>query len=96
MNSLAKILIGFLLTINISSLLIMGLDKSRSRTNKRRISEKSLFFLALFGGALGIYLGMFLFRHKTKKWYFAWIIPLLLALNLYLFFILFQLTKLNF
>ncbi len=96
MNNVAKILAGFLLTINISSLLIMGLDKSRSRTNKRRVSEKSLFLLALFGGALGIYLGMLLFRHKTKKWYFAWIIPLILASNLYLFFILFQLTKSSF
>jgi uncharacterized membrane protein YsdA (DUF1294 family) len=61
-------------------------DKRSSERQGRRISEKALFFLALFFGAIGIYLGMFLFRHKTKKWYFVWGIPLLVVVNLYLLF----------
>ena len=50
--------------------------------------EKTLFLLALLGGACGGWLGMRVFRHKTKHWYFVWGFPLLallqLALTLYL------------
>lgn len=39
---------------------------------------KTLFLLPLLGGSVGALLGMLVFRHKTKHWYFAWGIPLIL------------------
>jgi uncharacterized membrane protein YsdA (DUF1294 family) len=70
----------------------MFLDKGRSRREgAERISEGMLFFLAAAFGSLGVYAGMFTFRHKTRKWYFIIGIPLLMAQNLaflYLAFIL--------
>jgi len=77
-----------ILVINLISWSAMLGDKRRSERQGRRVSENTLFLLALFGGAIGIYLGMFLFRHKTKKWYFVWGIPLLIAVNIYSVFLL--------
>ena len=69
----------------------MALDRGRrDRTHehhclrphgKWRVPEKTLFLAtALFGG-LGGTLGMFLFRHKTKHWYFRVFFPLFLLLQ---------------
>ena len=56
--------------------------------NVVRVPEKRLFFLALLGGACGGWLGMRVFRHKTRHRAFVWGFPLLslaqLALCAYL------------
>jgi uncharacterized membrane protein YsdA (DUF1294 family) len=60
----------------------MFVDKIKARIDgAERISEGMLFFLAAAFGALGVYLGMFLFRHKTRKWYFQIGIPLVFLEN---------------
>lgn len=45
-------------------------DKKRAIRGEWRIRESVLFALGFFGGALGALLGMNIFRHKTKHWYF--------------------------
>ena len=65
---------------------LMGADKRRARTGAWRVPEKTLFLLALLGGALGGMLGMRAFRHKIKHWYFAWGFPILALLQLALCF----------
>lgn len=57
----------YLLAINMLLFVLMALDKRRARRNGWRIPEKTLFALALLGGAGGGLAGMRLFRHKTKK-----------------------------
>lgn len=57
-------------------------DKTRSRKNNRRVSEGALFFCAICFGALGIFIGMFVARHKTLKLMFIVGVPLALAQNL--------------
>ena len=68
---------------------VMGADKRRAKKGAWRVPEKTLFLLALLGGALGGVLGMRMFRHKTKHWYFAWGFPILALLQLGLCFWLF-------
>ena len=69
--------------INLSAFLIMLVDKIKSANPEaERISEGMLFFLAAAFGSLGIYAGMFIFRHKNRKWYFLIGIPLLFLENL--------------
>ncbi|MFA5184082.1 MAG: DUF1294 domain-containing protein [Patescibacteria group bacterium] len=81
----------FLSLINLAAFLIMLSDKlSSTRSGAERISEGKMFFLAAIGGSLGVYLGMFVFRHKTRKWYFLIGIPLLMlenAATAYLFYL---------
>ncbi len=66
-----------LIAINVIALTAMGLDKVKSLTGKWRIPEKRLFIYVLLGGGIGGCLGMFLYRHKTKHWYFKVFFPLI-------------------
>ena len=65
----------------------MGIDKRKAKKARRRISEKSLFTLAVLGGAVGGTIGMHLFHHKTKHWYFRYGFPLIAAVQIVLIFV---------
>ena len=60
---------------------MMQHDKRLSRRHGHRISERALFLLAIFGGALGGILGMQIFRHKTQHMSFVIGFPLLALLQ---------------
>ena len=62
--------------------LAMGDDKRRAQAGRRRTPEARLFLLAALGGALGGWLGMRAFRHKTRHWTFVLGFPLLSLLQL--------------
>ena len=66
----------FLAIMSIIALVLYGTDKRRARQSRWRISESALLAVGLFGGAVGALLGMKLFRHKTKHWYF-WAVNIL-------------------
>lgn len=72
---LQKILMGYILIMSIVAFSVCGADKFAAQRQKRRVPEKVLFLLAAIGGSLGLYLGMFTFRHKTKHWYFVVGVP---------------------
>ena len=59
-----------------------GIDKYKAKTNRWRISEKTLFLLALLGGGVGAYLGMKVFHHKTRHKQFAIGLPLIMIVQL--------------
>ncbi len=61
------IYLGF---VNLISLFLYGIDKSKAKRRKWRIKEAVLLGFGFFGGAVGALLGMVIFRHKTKHWYF--------------------------
>ena len=68
----------WLAVINLLTFLVYGADKRRARKGKWRVPEKTLFLLPLLGGSIGALLGMRVFHHKTKHWYFVWGIPAIL------------------
>ena len=68
----------WLIAINLVTFAVYGADKRRARRGAWRVPEKTLFLLPLLGGSVGALLGMRVFRHKTKHWYFVWGIPLIL------------------
>ena len=74
----------YLLVINLIGFFIMGVDKKRAIRGAWRISEASLFSVALIGGALGCTLGMHFFHHKTKHWYFRYGMPAIFIVQLLL------------
>lgn len=75
-------LCAYLALLNVISFAVFGTDKRRARRQAWRVPEKTLFLLALLGGGLGAFLGMRVFRHKTKHWTFQLFIPLILALEI--------------
>lgn len=70
----------YFIIINILALIVMKWDKRQAIKHKQRVPEQDLFLLALVGGVGGIYLGMYLFRHKTKKVKFVLGIPIILIM----------------
>lgn len=72
-----KILFGYILVMSIVAFCVCGADKFAAQRQKSRVPEKVLFLLSVLGGSVGMYLGMFTFRHKTKHWYFVVGIPAL-------------------
>ncbi len=64
--------------------LTMFIDKRRAIKHKWRISEKTLFVVAIMGGSIGSNLGMMICRHKTKHWYFVIGMPMILIFQIIL------------
>ncbi len=94
MNNLGLGLIVFFLSLNLLAFFLMFIDKINSRhPDSQRISEGMMFFLAASFGSVGVYLGMFVFRHKTKTWYFLIGIPLLIIENCALLYVVYLLVE---
>ena len=79
-----KYILIYLGIINLIGFFSMFLDKQKAKRGKWRIPEKTLFLLAAIGGSLGTTLGMHVFRHKTKHWYFKMGMPLILIVQIIL------------
>lgn len=79
-----KYILIYLGIINLIGFFSMFLDKQKAKRGKWRIPEKTLFLLAAIGGSLGTTLGMHVFRHKTKHWYFKLGMPLILIVQIIL------------
>ena len=68
----------YLIFINVVGVLIMKIDKSASKIKgMTRVPERTLWVIALFGGAIGTTIGMYLFRHKTRHVQFKIGFPLI-------------------
>lgn len=77
-----KLIVVYLLLINIMGFVMMGADKKRAVKNEWRIPERKLLLCALFGGSIGSLFGMFHFRHKTKHPKFFIGIPAILIFQI--------------
>ena len=75
-------LLVVLIVMNLLAFALMGIDKMKARRGSWRIPEKTLFLVTALFGALGGTLGMKVFRHKTKHWYFKWGFPVLLVVQI--------------
>ena len=72
-----RILMWYLIIINVVIWITYGLDKWKAKAGKWRIPERTLLLLALIGGSVGALVGMMLFRHKTKKAKFFISVPVM-------------------
>ena len=59
-----------------------GADKKKAKRGARRVPEKTLFLLAILGGSVGAILGMRVWHHKTRHWYFKYGLPAILLAQL--------------
>lgn len=91
-----NILLLYILSVNLGGFIAFFIDKKRAVRSKWRIPEVTLLTIALLGGAIGCYLGMKLFRHKTLKPLFYIGIPVIIVLQVVAFFILFFLMPVSF
>ncbi len=73
-----KYVILYVILINAFGLAIMALDKFKAEKGFWRVPEKTLFVVTLLGGGIGTIIGMYAFRHKTKKLKFTIGLPTIL------------------
>ncbi len=82
------IVVAYFLIVNLIGFAIMGIDKRKAVKGAFRIPEATLFVVALIGGSIGSLLGIYTFRHKTRKWYFVYGMPAILILQIVTIFLL--------
>lgn len=80
--SLEGVVTIWFVAASIALFIIMGVDKYCAKIDARRVPEARLFKIAVFGGAVGGWIGMQVFRHKTRHRKFALGFPALAVLQL--------------
>lgn len=75
----------FIICINIASAIVVFADKSFAKKEQSRISEKTLFTLAFFGGAIAEFITMQCIRHKTLHKRFMLGLPAIFVTQICLF-----------
>lgn len=76
--------LAYIIVMSLILFILMGVDKSKAKKHEWRISEKTLFTLAILGGAPGGILGMYFFHHKTKHLSFVFVFPLLTVIQIFI------------
>ena len=76
-----KIILGYLLAINIATFFLYGIDKYKAKKGRWRISEATLLMMAAIGGSLGAWAGMRLWHHKTMHKKFKYGIPIIIIIQ---------------
>lgn len=79
-----KILLIYLVLVNLVAFAMYGIDKRKAIKDQWRIPEKTLLLAALLGGSFGAFTGMQLFHHKTKHWKFLLGVPACMILHVVL------------
>jgi uncharacterized membrane protein YsdA (DUF1294 family) len=82
MSLIEKILIVYLLIVNIVALLLYGIDKWKAKHDMWRIPEATLLIIAAVGGSIGALAAMQLFHHKTKHKKFYIGVPVIIILQI--------------
>jgi len=75
-------ILAYVYLINLAAFLLMCLDKVNAQREARRVPEKVLFLVSIFGGSVGAIAAMFAFRHKTKHLSFVLGLPAILLVQL--------------
>ena len=78
----------YLICINMITIAVYGIDKRNAVHGKWRIRVSTLLTLAAVGGSAGSLLAMHLLHHKTSKKKFTIGVPLMLLVQIALFFFL--------
>lgn len=77
-----KYILIYLIVINLITFIVFAIDKICAIKKKWRYKEVSLFGMCFVGGAIGGFLAMHLFHHKTKKKVFVIGVPLIIIIHL--------------
>ena len=74
-------LISLLVIMNVITFMLYWYDKECARKRKWRVAEFTLLSFSFFGGAIGAYIAMHGFRHKTQHKKFQICVPVFLTIQ---------------
>ena len=75
---MTKIILCYLLAVNLATFLLYGIDKYKAKKNRWRIPEATLLTVAAIGGSIGAWAGMRVWHHKTMHKKFKYGIPIII------------------
>lgn len=78
--------LGYLLVINVVTLIVFAIDKIAAIEHRSRIRIVTLLALCFIGGSIGGLLAMYVFRHKTRQDYFSVGVPLIMIMQVVVIF----------
>ncbi len=87
MPELFKTVLYIIVAVSLIGGLMVAIDKYNAIHNLNRISEATLMFFGICGGALFMFAVMKLVRHKTRKPKFMISLPLLSVLHIVVLFL---------
>ncbi len=73
-----------LIVLNVATFALVLIDKLFAQWRVRRIPELVFYVSGFLGGSIGVLLGMFAFRHKTRKTSFQFVLGMLILIQLLL------------
>ena len=88
-----SVILTYLEFVNLAAFVLYGIDKYRAKRGRWRIPEATLILIAVIGGSIGALGGMYLFRHKTRKPKFTVGVPVILAMQVLFFLLLFYVVS---
>lgn len=77
-----QFLLVYFIAVSAASIFFTVYDKRAAVCGKWRISEKMLFFIAMLGGSVSMYLTMKAVRHKTRHKKFMIGLPIVIILQI--------------
>ena len=92
--NILHIVLIYLVTINVATFSMYGIDKWKAKKSKWRIREAALLGLAVLGGSIGGWLGMKVWHHKTLHKKFRYGVPaiIIVQLTIIVYFILYTIS----
>ncbi len=85
------LLIVYVVAVNLYGVLILKYQKKEDLEHvPRTINDGKLILTGILGGALGIYVFMFIYKHRLKSLMLMLLMPLLTVINVYMVFVLFS------
>jgi len=80
--NLLHIVLIYLVSINVVTFFMYGIDKWKAKKSRWRIRETALLGLAVLGGSIGAWLGMKVWHHKTQHKKFKYGVPAIIIVQL--------------
>ena len=80
--NLLHIVFIYLVSINVVTFFMYGIDKWKAKKSRWRIREAALLGLAVLGGSIGAWLGMKVWHHKTLHKKFKYGVPTIIIVQL--------------
>lgn len=88
---LRVLVITYLLAINLYAFLLLYFQKKQTEETKRStISDGKLIIAGMLGGAIGVYVAMFILSYRLQSLFLMVVMPVLIVLTIYLIIVGFQ------
>lgn len=86
------LLIVYILAVNFYAVMLLKSQRDESGNDEAKMNggDGKLILTAILGGAIGIYVSMFIMRYRTKNMLLMILMPVIGVINVYLFILAFR------